>query len=328
MEEATSVTIKKNSLWKYSAFIVLIVLAVGMFVFGNASGGTADNGATGKVVNGDNTDTQKITLSTKNYNYYPNTITVKAGKPVSITLDSSVRGCLRSFAINDLGVRAYSQSPSQTIDFTPTQKGRANLFSEMASILSDFNPVIYRDPEESYFHGELLPLDIGTGQVIFIRKSLKIFENGGFRSHEDSPYHKEGDMVSGRCQWVKMYSDKIGQITVLNMHGLWQRNSKKADTPERLEQSEKVNGFFENIEGKRILCGDFNLAPHGEAMRKFEDNMLNLVKEYKVNSTRSSHYPKEEKFADYILVSKDVKVMDFKVLQDEVSDHLPLLVEF
>jgi hypothetical protein len=213
-------------------------------------------------------------------------------------------------------------------EFTPIQKGRANLFAEMEKALPGFNSVIYRDPDESYIHGELLPLDIGCGQVIFVRKSFKILESGGFRSHEDSPYHKGGDMVSGRCQWIKIQSDNEEQLTVLNMHGLWQRDSKKADTPERLQQSEKVNGFFKHMGGKKILCGDFNLSPHGEAMRKFEDDLTNLIKKYEINSTRSSHYPKAEKFADYILVSKNIEVKDCKVLPDEVSDHLPLLLDF
>ena len=65
---------------------------------------------------------QEITLSFK-YNYYPNTITVGAGKPVEITLDSSVRGCYRSFNIRELGVSYRSSGPSDKIKFTPNQKG-------------------------------------------------------------------------------------------------------------------------------------------------------------------------------------------------------------
>lgn len=68
-------------------------------------------------------EVQKVTLGTKDYNYYPNTIKVEAGKPVSITLDKSVTGCLRSFIIKDLGVSKYARDPSQTIDFTPAKKG-------------------------------------------------------------------------------------------------------------------------------------------------------------------------------------------------------------
>ncbi len=120
MEENKAITIKKSSTWKYATFI--IIMAIGIFMFVNASGGTKNNPATKNVASNDG-NTQKITLGVKNYNYYPNTITVKAGQPVSITLDSSVQGCLRGINIKDLEVRGYSQSPDQTIDFTPTQKG-------------------------------------------------------------------------------------------------------------------------------------------------------------------------------------------------------------
>ena len=66
---------------------------------------------------------QKVVISEKNLNYYPNEIKVKAGQPVSISLDSSVTGCLRSFNIRDLGVSKNAKTPSDTIDFTPIKKG-------------------------------------------------------------------------------------------------------------------------------------------------------------------------------------------------------------
>jgi exonuclease III len=211
-------------------------------------------------------------------------------------------------------------------EFSPVQKARTNLFEEIQKVLTDFNAFIYRDQEESYIHGELLPLDVGCGQVIFVRKNIEVLENGGFRSHPDSPYHKGGDLVSGRCQWIKIRSDGE-EITILNLHGLWQRDSQKKDTPERMEQSQKIQEFFKNHTGKKILCGDFNIINDGNAMSMLEEGMVNLVKKFNITSTRSSHYPKEEKFADYVLVSKDIEVKDFQVLPDEVSDHLSLLLE-
>src|SRR3989344_808220 len=89
-------------------------------------------------------------------------------------------------------------------EFSPVQKGRINLFEEIQKVLKNFNSFTYRDPEESYFHGELLPLEVGCGQAIFVKNNLNVLENRGFRSHPESPYHKGGDMVSGRCQWVKL----------------------------------------------------------------------------------------------------------------------------
>lgn len=56
--------------------------------------------------------------------------------------------------------------------------------------------------------------------------------------------------------------------------------------------------------------------------------MRNLVKKYHVTSTRSQLYTKPDKFADYILTSPEVIVEEFKVLAEELSDHLPLLLTF
>lgn len=71
--------------------------------------------------------------------------------------------------------------------------------------------------------------------------------------------------------------------------------------------------------------GDFNLLPESESLKKFEEfGLRNLIKEYGITSTRSSLYQKEEKYADYAFVSKDIEVQEFAVLPDEVSDHLPL----
>src|SRR3989344_1723532 len=68
-------------------------------------------------------DTQNIVLGIKDYNYYPNTVKVKVGVPVSISLDSSVSGCYRSFTIRDLGINKYLKTPKDTVEFTPTKKG-------------------------------------------------------------------------------------------------------------------------------------------------------------------------------------------------------------
>ncbi|MBS3086095.1 cupredoxin domain-containing protein [Candidatus Pacearchaeota archaeon] len=107
----------KNIFYMISIFI-LIAIAGFLLLKG---GTTQENTDIPKnVVQG---EVQKVVLGTKDYNYYPNTIKVQSGKPVSITLDKSVTGCLRSFTIKDLGVSKYVKTPSETIDFTPTKKG-------------------------------------------------------------------------------------------------------------------------------------------------------------------------------------------------------------
>lgn len=69
--------------------------------------------------------------------------------------------------------------------------------------------------------------------------------------------------------------------------------------------------------------------PETKSLKMLEDlGMRNLIRESGVTSTRSSHYKKPLRFADYTLVSPDIKVNDFKVLPDEVSDHLAMYLDF
>ena len=81
-----------------------------------------NNGINGQAVV-DNEDVQVIVLGIKNYNYYPNTVTVKANEPVRIYLDSSVSGCLRSFTIKDFGIAKNLPTPNDYVEFTPTKPG-------------------------------------------------------------------------------------------------------------------------------------------------------------------------------------------------------------
>ena len=98
---------------------ILIILVAGtVLIKGNGdSYNVAPGGSSGEG------DAQKVVLGIKNYNYYPNTINVKVNVPVSISLDSSVSGCYRSFNIKDLGISKYLKTPQDTVEFTPTKKG-------------------------------------------------------------------------------------------------------------------------------------------------------------------------------------------------------------
>lgn len=96
--------------------VVVIVLIFGIFLIGSSKT-TGDSGA----VNSD--AIQKVTLSFKNGNYYPQTVTVKVNETVRIYLDSSVGGCYRTFTINDLGVIKNIATTTDYAEFTPTKKG-------------------------------------------------------------------------------------------------------------------------------------------------------------------------------------------------------------
>ncbi|MFA6158583.1 MAG: endonuclease/exonuclease/phosphatase family protein [Candidatus Paceibacterota bacterium] len=117
-------------------------------------------------------------------------------------------------------------------------------------------------------------------------------------------------------------------VLVVNTH-LTHRPEGKMDSEKRINQSKIIVEFLRMFDCSKILCGDFNLLPDTESIRAIEaSGMRNLVKEYGVESTRTELYKKPLRFADYIFVSPDVKVNDFRVLPDVVSDHSPLYLDF
>ena len=112
------IKIKKSTL--YVAGIILIILAGSVFMI---KAGKIDT--TESIIDSSlNGDVQNIVLGMKNFNYYPNTITVKAGIPVSISLDDSVYGCFRDFTIPEFGIHEYLRTSQDTVEFLPTKSGK------------------------------------------------------------------------------------------------------------------------------------------------------------------------------------------------------------
>lgn len=103
---------------KYSVYIIAIAIIVSAFSWMLTSGSNTSGLAitpTGEI--------NEVTLSLKDYNYSPNTIKVKAGDTIRISLDSSVTGCLRDFTIRDFGVRKYLKTPEDYVEFVANKRG-------------------------------------------------------------------------------------------------------------------------------------------------------------------------------------------------------------
>lgn len=83
------------------------------------------------------------------------------------------------------------------------------------------------------------------------------------------------------------------------------------------------------LEGPKILMGDFNLDPHTQSYAIIKDAGFEcMVERYGISDTRTPLYEKTySRFADYALVTPDVRVRDFRVLPDVVSDHAALFLE-
>jgi plastocyanin domain-containing protein len=101
--------------WVYGVGILVLILVGGILLL--------KNNPTENLTGLSNLEAQKVVLGIKNYNYYPNTVTVNVNQPVEISLDSSVRGCYRNFNIRELGISQTLRTPEDKLTFTPTKKG-------------------------------------------------------------------------------------------------------------------------------------------------------------------------------------------------------------
>lgn len=207
--------------------------------------------------------------------------------------------------------------------------GRADIRKKLAEALPEFQE--YYEASHNALDKEGKPDPATTiGVAIFSKKNIEIKSKGRIHVQGDAHY----------LQYVRFEHDKK-TYTLANMHGTAYPGSK-LDTPERLEQSKRIVDFLAEEKGDppadeagKILGGDFNLLPETESIKMIEKTgMRSLIKEYRIKTTRSvlnyARYPENERqyFSDYAFVSSDVQVTNFGVPQLNISDHLPLILEF
>ena len=118
-------------------------------------------------------------------------------------------------------------------------------------------------------------------------------------------------------------------LRILNYHGIWTK--EKIGTTETLKACKKINKLATEVNYPTIITGDFNLFPDTESMKVFQDHFISLVDKYNIQTTRPgsnelNHL--QRNVVDFILVTPDIKVNSFRVLASDVSDHLPLILDF
>ncbi len=98
----------------------------------------------------------------------------------------------------------------------------------------------------------------------------------------------------------------------------------------RAVQIEELINIVNAIKNPVILMGDFNTFSGKEEMKKLmkETHLKDEIKldKYSVQLTQPTWHPRKR--LDYILVSKQIKVKQYKVLNYPFSDHMPLFMEF
>ncbi len=194
------------------------------------------------------------------------------------------------------------------------------LLNKLSKVLTGFNFVYETE-------GILSKDGLTYGETIFVKEGIKIIKSGKkvlFRQVKN-------DIGIYQYMTIKI-NDRI--VNVGNIHGK-ARPGHKLDTPIRINQSKKIIEMYQDDKNPTIIGGDFNLLPDTKSIKMFEDaGYRNLIKQFGIKDTRGilnhNQFIKEEiqYFADYIFVKNGIKVKNFEVPKLEISDHLPLILDF
>ncbi|WP_181704251.1 endonuclease/exonuclease/phosphatase family protein [Chthonobacter albigriseus] len=210
---------------------------------------------------------------------------------------------------------------------------RANLFAEIRATLPG-HQAFFHPASRGFLNGDDGRSHASEfGLATFVRDSLPVIGQVAGFIHGRFSADGWGDHPRPRnAHGVRLYDEAArAPITVVQLHGL-RDPAGKHDTPARLRQAEALSDLVARTRGspdeRLVVCGDFNVLPDSATFRVLgELGLRDLVTAGGHTDTRTSHYTKAGRFADYMLVNAAVDVEAFEVVADpEVSDHRPLLL--
>lgn len=207
--------------------------------------------------------------------------------------------------------------------------------SRIANIISNQNPDIVglqeiRDSAMAAELGRLTGMNFvfgpslgkmdGYGDAILCRHPFEWVKNYSIPSASSSRYQAMAIDIN----LSSIYGEN-SKIRFINTHFDWLKTLGSEEA--RLAAIEVVEkGFFDNSFFPTILTGDLNATPESEPLKKLEDYGWvneNLDKDLKTISST-----KPEKQIDYVLFrpKKKWKVVDVEILNEQASDHLPIVM--
>lgn len=210
---------------------------------------------------------------------------------------------------------------------------RTNLFEDIRALLPDHDARFFPAARGPLYDEAGQEIRSEFGLATFVRSSLSVlgeamdFVHGAFSGDGWGTHPRPRN---AHC--IRLHDAESGAATTIaQMHGLRDPGGKH-DTPQRLRQAKRFAELIRSVwrPGERlVVCGDFNVLPDSATFHVLADmGLVDLVTTGGHTDTRTSHYAKEGRYADYMLVNGSVEVVSFDVVAEpEVSDHRPLLLQ-
>lgn len=168
---------------------------------------------------------------------------------------------------------------------------------------------------------------VGCGNAILSKLPLSeeetFFTSGVFNAH-----NREGVFESNvrNAQIVLATLPNGRKMYIVNHHGYWE------PTPDGSAASvaamQIVADRIKDLDGPIVFAGDLNVNPHTATMRLFDGVLEDLLVTHGVTNTISQLGKVQGIACDHVLVNNRVQVHNLRVLDDLVSDHKAVVLEF
>jgi endonuclease/exonuclease/phosphatase family metal-dependent hydrolase len=172
------------------------------------------------------------------------------------------------------------------------------------------------------------------GNATFIKRDIEIIDQNiiwmnDFREVPcgdlDFTYHPYSVVSS-----TLVFNNK--KLTLLNGHYTW--SSNPGDNELKISRARKVCDYMESLDHKEIIVtGDFNASSETLTVKQFEKFGINLVKQNNITNTLNPRLHKKQFLfpkgvqCDFVFVPFSSKVIEFKMVEDDLSDHFGIYCE-
>jgi len=190
----------------------------------------------------------------------------------------------------------------------------------------------------NYFSASLLSQtphgNFDLGNAIFSKFPMtqkdQTYIYGNYGLYPQTPADLDWSKDPQALQWAEI---EIGNhnLNIFNLHGIWGRDGN--DNPARDQMGQIILDQIKN-KPNVILAGDFNLRPSTQVVKNIERHLNNV---FKNELTTTFNLSRKDLIAspgyatsvvDMIFVSPNLQILSHTCPQVDISDHLPLIMEF
>ncbi|KXK12299.1 MAG: hypothetical protein UZ22_OP11002000098 [Microgenomates bacterium OLB23] len=117
-------------------------------------------------------------------------------------------------------------------------------------------------------------------------------------------------------------------LYVATTHGVWGTDDK-----DNADRDIMIDCLLKETRGKTplLLSGDLNIDQQSQGIGRLEEQLVNVFKgklKTSFNMRHKSGGTFDQSVVDFIFATKDIKIIKAYSTNEDVSDHLPLLLEF